>query len=477
MSQISFDKPYPATQEQLPWTTAAMHGLLRVFAQKINSTRHHKEASRIRRVRSRSSRSSSLSSYLLVAPASASGSSQHTVDVNETSSNRSSSKTSISSCRDSISIISKGTGLEAAEQPSIHHEQTSSRTCDTHFDANFPAPYTLDNPTTLSIFLADDTVTDQRTPLRRKKGVPNLKSPSFQRPLPSQISGNPMASNSAVSTPKASHPLLDFLDGNTNIDSLAHFETFFIVKPTPQGDRVLYTSDNLWRGEDFGMEDLFLHNERTPGQASNIITEVDEDENEISRLMLFGGLPSIGGHNGLLLVSAVDVTDFLDALTINDLEIEILMRQIHSRKSSRGGRTSENEARTVASSVDGEISDLMQRLLKEATKQILALYRDYFILSQSAKQPSFYEISHVSPNLYAAGEYVAVHLTHTPQAVMRQMGEMMSRGKRFSIEVKWGNSGRDQRLYCIPMLNLNSRRWLCILVDPNHPPLWKETHA
>ncbi|KAK2813849.1 hypothetical protein FQN50_000250 [Emmonsiellopsis sp. PD_5] len=477
MSQISFDKPYPAPQEQLPWTTAAMQGLLRVFAQKINSTRHKEEASRIRRVRSRSSRSSSLSAYLLVAPASASGSSQPTVDVNETSSTRSSSRTSISSYGDSISIISKGTGLEAAEKSSIHHEQTSSRTRDTHFDANFPSPYTLDNPTTLSIFLADATATEQSTPLRRKRGIPNLKSPSSQRSLPSQISSKPMASNSAVSAPKASHPLLDFLDGNTNIDSLAHFETFFIVQPTPQGDRVVYTSDNLWCGEDFGIEDFFLHNERIPGQASNIVTEVDEDENEISRLMLFGGLPSIGGRNRLLLVSVIDVTDFLDALTISDLEIEILMRQIHSRKSSRGGKTSANETRTVASSVDGEISDLMQRLLKEATKQILTLYRDYFILSQSAKQPSFYEISHVSPNLYAAGEYGTVHLTRTPHAVMRQMGEMMSRGKRFSIDVKWGNSGRDQRLYCIPMLNLNSRRWLCMLVDPSHPPLWKETQT
>lgn len=323
-------------------------------------------------------------------------------------------------------------------------------------------------PSTLCIALTVTTDISQSTGLRRRNSIRNLRALVHEAAIAANADVKETCNTSTASAPEMSTKfLIDFLEGKAAIKNLDHFNAFLIVNPTTQGDRVRYASEGLWSAEDFEKEELFLYNKRALDQTSDLITEITEDGNERLHLMLFGGLPSIGGRNGLVLVSLIDITYFLDALTISDLEIETLLRQIYSANSQDVGPENKSEN-------SSETSDVMQQLVNHVAKSILALYKDYFILSQSAKEPGFYEISHVSPNLYVDGEYVTGHLSHTSPAVISRISQLMGQGKRFFLEVKWGSDGRAKRLYCIPMLTGRRRFWLCMLVDPVHPLLWQK---
>ncbi|OJD19593.1 hypothetical protein AJ78_00450 [Emergomyces pasteurianus Ep9510] len=323
-------------------------------------------------------------------------------------------------------------------------------------------------PSTLCIALTVVNDHSQSTGLPRRNGIRDLRTLVHEAALSANTDVNETCNTSIASvTETPTKFLIDFLEGKAAIENLDHFNDFLIVSPTAQGDRVLYASEGLWSAEDFEKEEFFLYSQRALDQTSGITTETTEDGNERLHLMLFRGLTSIGGLSGLVLVSLIDITYFLDALTISDLEIEALIQQIYSANSQDVGLESKLEN-------SSETSDIMQQLVNHVAKCILALYRDYFILVQSAKEPGFYEISHVSPNLYADGEYITGHLSHTPRGVISQISHLLGQAKRFFVEVNWGSDGRAKRLYCIPMLTGRHQLWLCMLVDPVHPVLWGE---
>ncbi|PGH03158.1 hypothetical protein GX51_04193 [Blastomyces parvus] len=321
-------------------------------------------------------------------------------------------------------------------------------------------------PSTLCIALTDTTDISQSPGLRRTKRVRSLKTLVHEAAIAAK--GDIKANCNTSTVPEMPTKfLIDFLEGRAAVENLDHFNAFLIVSPTAQGDRVLYASEDLWSAEDFQNEEHFLHHKRALDQTTAIITDIADDGNERLYLMLFGGLPSTGGRTSLVLASLIDVTHFLDALTYSDLEIDVLIQHINCTSPQDVGPENKPEN-------PSETSDVMRQLVNHVAKSILALYKDYFILSQSVNAPGFYEISHVSPNLYVDGEYVTGHLSHTPQDVITRIGLMMGQGKRFFLEVQWGSHGSAKRLYCIPMLTVGRRLWLCLLVDLIHPILWQE---
>ncbi|EGC44086.1 conserved hypothetical protein [Histoplasma capsulatum var. duboisii H88] len=433
MSQVIFDKPYPMPRKQ-SWKLTALQWLLSRFAHKGRDS-HHEHTGLPSRGRYRTPGVASTSQHFLY------------------------KRQNFESPLGSASL-----------EPRRRSQDRDCRTRKESFSSRLPAEPSIGLcPSTLCIELTATADTSQTTGLRRRNDSQNLRALVHEAAIAAKTNAKDTWNTSPVSSVSKmpTQFLMEFLEGRAAIENLDHFNAFLIVSPTVKGDRVLYASESLWSTEDFENDEFFLHNKRSVDQTTDIITEIAGNENESVHLMLFGGLPSIGGRTGLVLASLIDVTEFLDALTISDLEIEILIRQINSTNSQDEGPATSLENLS-------ETSDVMQQLVNHVAKSILALYKDYFILSQSAKAPGFYEMSHVSPNIYVDGEYVTDHLSHTPREAISRISRLMGQSKRFFMEVKWGRHGEAKRLYCIPMLSGSRRLWLCLLVDLAHPILWKK---
>ncbi|KAL2366873.1 hypothetical protein RJZ56_000205 [Blastomyces dermatitidis] len=432
MSQVIFDKPYPLPQKR-SWKLTALQRLLSRFYQKRRDSRHE-HTGLLSRGRDRFPGAVDTSHHFLYK--------RHKLE--------------------------SPPGSAPLNLHPRSHDRDRRRQNENSSSSLFVEPSRGLCPSTLCIALTDATDISRSTGLRRTNSVRNLRVLVHEAAIAAKADIKATCNTSTVSVPEMPTKfLIDFLEGRAAIENLDHFNAFLIVSTTAQGDRVLYASEGLWSGEDFENEEHFLHHKRALDQTNDIITEIADDGSERMHLMLFGGLPSTGGRTGLVLASLIDVTNFLDALTYSDLEIDVLIRHINSTSPQDVGPENKPEN-------PSETSDVMRQLVNHVAKSILALYKDYFILSQSANAPGFYEISHVSPNLYVDGEYVTGHLSHTPQDVISRISLMMGQGKRFFLEVKWGSHGREKRLYCIPMLSMGRRRWLCMLVDLIHPILWQE---
>ncbi|EEH38825.2 hypothetical protein PAAG_08552 [Paracoccidioides lutzii Pb01] len=433
MSEIKFDKPYPNRQKRL-WGKPALQRLLRHFSQKSKG--------------SDCEHTSIIAGGRKQIPANS-----HRLQQQQQQFYR-------------LGKCELETDTYPSDLPPRSHARDGGRVANETFNpALFAVPYTL--PCPLTLFIAHVVNHDRRyeTMLLRKSSARNPIPLVYQiqTSTPENIGTDQSCNTSSAPVPEIPGKLLSgLLNGDAAVKILDNFNAFFIISPTCQGDRVLYASENLWSSEDFEKEELFLHKKRAHGQMTDIIMEITEDGNERSLLMLFGDLPTVGGREGLVLVPLIDITNFLDALTLSDLEIEQLLLQIYSADTQGVGSKTKSG------------SEIMQHVINRMASSILALYKDYFTLSKSAKETGFYEISHVSPKVYVDREYVTGHLTHTPEAVISQINKLMGQSQRFSLEIKWGDVGRAKRLYCIPMLGGKYSHWLCMLVDPVHPVFWQD---
>ncbi|PGG97278.1 hypothetical protein AJ79_09264 [Helicocarpus griseus UAMH5409] len=427
MSRVRFDRPYPIPEKQQHRLTT----LQRLFhhLSSISESSDQTQTGPISRGRGRFSRASQPSRHFYYRPSSG-------------------------------ELKASPDSYDPPSRRKVYNERDSQPEKSSTGPSN--VPYSRPCPSTLRIPITTNTPSDRSSTTRRTDSSPDLRGSSDEVSIPANADAGSTGGIQARGIQKTF--FADFLKGDATITKLDHFDAFLIVYPTPHGDRVMYASESLWSSEDFKMEEFFLHNKRRPDQRTDITTVVDEDGNAHQHLMFFGKLEFVGGHNDLVLVSLVEITDILNALAASDSEIEVFMKQIQLLLS-----TSEEEP--VSNSL---ASDIMQQLIERVAKKILVLYKDYFILSQSAKEPPFYQISHVSPNVSADTEYAPGHLNYTPQAVLHRISKLMERGKRFSVEIKWGNKGRDKRLYCTPVLSGQCRHWLCMLVDPVYPALWQE---
>jgi hypothetical protein len=114
----------------------------------------------------------------------------------------------------------------------------------------------------------------------------------------------------------------------------------------------------------------------------------------------------------------------------------------------------------------------VDKVLDEFISSLQQLYSKSFLLARSPLDDKYYEICSVSPAVYASGEYVSGHLTHTAPEVIEGMSESLGAGTPFRITVRWGSHGIEKRLYCVPLCGQNSMTWICVLVDLHMPVLW-----
>ncbi len=127
--------------------------------------------------------------------------------------------------------------------------------------------------------------------------------------------------------------------------------------------------------------------------------------------------------------------------------------------------TSANSRATTCSTAVDEVLDAFMKSLQQ-------LYSDSFLLARSPLDDKYYEICNVSPAVYASGEYVTGHLTHTAPQIIEGMSKRLGAGKAFSTTVQWGRSGDKKQLYCVPLHGQCSITWICFLVDKHMPALW-----
>jgi hypothetical protein len=133
-------------------------------------------------------------------------------------------------------------------------------------------------------------------------------------------------------------------------------------------------------------------------------------------------------------------------------------------KTSESLRTESSNGSKSSTAVDEALDVFMSSLQQ--------LYSDSFLLARSPLDDKYYEICNVSPAVYASGEYISGHLTHTAPNVIESMSQKLGAATPFIITIRWGSHGIEKRLYCVPLYGQSSRIWICVLVDVHLLDLW-----
>jgi hypothetical protein len=128
------------------------------------------------------------------------------------------------------------------------------------------------------------------------------------------------------------------------------------------------------------------------------------------------------------------------------------------------GAESTGASSPFGAAVDEVLDDFMSSLQN--------LYSESFLLARSPLDDKYYEICNVSPVVYASGEYVTGHLTHTASHIIEDMSERLGAGDAFRTTVRWGSQGVEMQLYCVPLYGRSSITWICFLVNLLMPNLW-----
>lgn len=113
-----------------------------------------------------------------------------------------------------------------------------------------------------------------------------------------------------------------------------------------------------------------------------------------------------------------------------------------------------------------------EKVLETFIDSLQVLYSQYFLLACSPLNRDFYEICYVSPAVYASGEYVSGHLSHTPFNLISAFGAHLAAGRRFRTVIRWGVQGVKKQLYCVPLMGHQPAPWICMLVDKETPIHW-----
>ncbi|KAM5475468.1 hypothetical protein MauCBS54593_001157 [Microsporum audouinii] len=328
--------------------------------------------------------------------------------------------------------------------------------------------------------------------IRKKHCISNLRSRySFTMSPSASLSGNPdpvphSPGCSAISrcvSPRAEE-LVQLLD---------HFSSFCVLDAKSPSNAVIAASKDIYsaggRGEQFPLNIKVLEEESCP-----VVSGFDDHGNNVSYLIIATKLYTAkSGKFQLFLATLLDITDFLHAVTLEDLE---LRRYPGTLDNGRGGLSSipsrlnldaaditdtslkamdENkgtEIRPSQSPTSMSPSQTIEQLLSEFSAELLYLYKDTFILARSPQDNTLYKISHVSRSLYAEGEYIHSHLKHTPADKMQLLSEHLGKDCRFDLVVNWGDSGVEKRLYCAPIYYSSSWDWVCTMTDIDVPYLW-----
>ncbi|EFR04109.1 hypothetical protein MGYG_07116 [Nannizzia gypsea CBS 118893] len=263
------------------------------------------------------------------------------------------------------------------------------------------------------------------------------------------------------------------------VQLLDHFNSFCVLDTKSPGNAVVAASKDICsaggRGEQFPLNVNVLEEESCP-----VVSGFDENGNDVSYLIIATRLiTAASGECRLLLATLLDITDFLYAATLEDLELRknpktcgtdcCISPSLNSRvnlsaaDSPKHPFPDESKGAGVHRSqtpMSTGPSHTTEQLLSEFSAELLYIYKDTFILARSLQDSTLYKISHVSRSLHAEGEYIRSHLKHTPAEKMKLLSECLGKNNRFDIIVRWGDSGVEKRLYCAPIYSRESWDWV-----------------
>ena len=126
----------------------------------------------------------------------------------------------------------------------------------------------------------------------------------------------------------------------------------------------------------------------------------------------------------------------------------------------------------ASSSSTNRIDYSDEDVLLRFVQNLQLLYSEYFLLASTPSNEQFYEICYVSPAVYASGEWVSGHLSHTPAKLISNFASYLAAGRRFSTVMRWGSQGIRKKLYCVPLIGSQPGTWICVLIDRDTPIYW-----
>ncbi|KAI9817212.1 MAG: hypothetical protein M1827_001325 [Pycnora praestabilis] len=297
------------------------------------------------------------------------------------------------------------------------------------------------------------------------------------------------------------------------------FKSFYITDPTIEGNPIkLASQDLLPSSETSEEESWFLSMPEESEESCDLLTETDNQGNRAYSLVFTTSLvDQETGQCRYFLAPHVDITQLIRQQIIDNLSAKDILSPVvrtpldkaiqRASKSGDGSRsTSRNTtptkpAQKIMESNEEEASaavdwlDIAHEEKLRATREapnrthqaisktptstdtlspssfaaaithLKSLHRDYFILAPS--RSGFYEISYVSPSIFASQEYVNGHFTHTPEDVVRHLGGGLSRQEPLAIKIRWGEKGVEKEMYCCPMFGPKGQMgcWLCLLTE------------
>lgn len=194
------------------------------------------------------------------------------------------------------------------------------------------------DPSALRLYCVNEVDATIPAPLRTKTSKRHLSSSEkSRRPSLSVISEQSISGPPATTTRLQNAATKSFFDNEQLINTLEHFSAFSILDTLSEGEPLVFASDDLWNPQFYEAgHQYFLDLQRNTDKLCEIITDTDDDGNELTYLVLFGGFPSpTTGQNRFLLASFIDITKFLDTVTIDDMNIEKFIRQSYTAEKGK----------------------------------------------------------------------------------------------------------------------------------------------
>lgn len=305
-----------------------------------------------------------------------------------------------------------------------------------------------------------------------------------------------------------------FAEITSLIYALEHFTFFCLLDPSSPDEPFTCASNFPWSSTQLQekLKTFCVDALREGGKVCDIIADASSDGPEKSYLALVDNFHTVTPEShDYSLACVVDVTSFINAATpechmhesqtVNEAGIrhdyhktkerpmvpivssdrdklaaavrndgEARRRISVARRERRSLRLKHYLARNTRE--DPTSNDLVDRTTAEFTNRFLEFYSNCFMLSRSPSDDEYYEMTHVSDNIYRRKEHIDGHLTHSSREVFRQVRKALGRDERFTIRVRWGHEPIEKRLYCVPLIDPETQGWICLLVDSDVPLLW-----
>lgn len=336
----------------------------------------------------------------------------------------------------------------------------------------------------------------------------------FEQQLSGCDSTFPNPNSSTGSAPCTPHPALPPL-----------FASLCVTDPKSMGNPIKLRSSHFRlnsRGLRVGGCD-FLNWPRRANDGCVLSIEPGKDGRP--RFWLEFALPMLEQYEGgqvYVLTAQIDVTEIIRQLAISEVRGEasaggsggthLVASSSGSRSPAVGLETAntgvdaqstvdywiENTERDITTDTEDESSTSSARTSSRSlavffslVQNVQSYYTSYIVLTPASSAGPFasssakmiasdpliqlYDVTYVSPALYANAVDLHYNFSLTPPEVLGELGWALSTGKRLRTRVRWGGRGETKWVYCVPVVDGGKRPkmwWVLFLVAEKVGKLW-----